>query len=214
MLGGNPRTSTLPVSTDLNFRVKWLQYMECPPSGSARIDSFALVCYLPGPLGTFLDRLRAELVVTCSARSHVTILPPRPLAGPEASAKRQISDFIPERLPFHINLGQVEVFPETKVVYLGLTCGEDHLRNLHDSLNSSALGFAEPFVYHPHVTLAQGLNPDDVQAATELATGRWSEFQHSRSFQVETLTFVQNTTTNRWIDLVEYELGSMAAVRR
>lgn len=188
--------------------------MECPPSGAARIDSFALVCYLPGALGAFLDRLRAELVVSCSARSHVTILPPRPLAGPEQVAKSQISNFIPERLPFHINLGNVDVFPATKVVYLGLTRGEHHLRTLHDALNVSALGFAEPFVYHPHVTLAQGLNPDDVESATELATAKWREFQHSRSFQVETLTFVQNTATNRWIDLGEYELGSLAAVRR
>lgn len=188
--------------------------MECPPSGAERIDSFALVSYLPGALGAFLDRLRAELVLTCSARSHVTILPPRPLAGPESMAKRQIAQFIPECQPFRIDLGRVEVFPETKVIYLGLNCGDDYLRTMHDSLNTSALGLAEPFVYHPHVTLAQGLNLTDVDCATELATARWREFHQARSFQVETLTFVQNTTTNHWLDLVEYELGSLAAVRR
>lgn len=188
--------------------------MECPPSGAGRIDSFALVCYLPGALGAFLDRLRSELVVTCSARSHVTILPPRPLAGPESMAKRQIAERIPECHPFRIDLGKVELFDGTKVVYLGLCCGDKQLRTMHDALNVEALGFPEPFVYHPHVTLAQGLSPDDVAEATELASARWNEFQHSRSFQVETLTFVQNTTTNNWLDLVEYELGSIAAVRR
>ena len=188
--------------------------MDCPPSGAERLNSFALVSYLPGALGAFLDRLRSELVVACSARSHVTILPPRQLPGSETAAKRQIASYIPECPPFPIDLGDVEVFPETKVIYLGLSCGNEHLRSMHDSLNSGSLSFAEPFVYHPHVTLAQGVNPADVDAATELATARWREFQQSRTFQVDTLTFVQNTTTNRWLDLVEYELRSMAAVSR
>ena len=102
----------------------------------------------------------------------------------------------------------------TKVIYLGLNSGDSHLQRMHDSLNAGALSFDEPYVYHPHVTLAQGLEPQDVEPALDLATARWREFEYSRSFQVETLTFVQNTATNRWLDLVEYELGSMAAVRR
>ena len=185
--------------------------MECPPSGAERIDSFALVCYLPGALGAFIDRLRAELVVTCSARSHVTVLPPRKLAGPESLAKCQVAGYLPDCTPFRIDLGRVEVFPETKVVYLGLNCGSDRLRAMHDNLNTSALGFPEPFEYHPHVTLAQGLHVDDVAEATALATARWAEFQQSRSFQVETLTFVQNTTANQWLDLLAFDLGSVAA---
>ncbi len=187
--------------------------MECPPSGAERIDSFALVCYLPGALGAYLDRVRAELVTSCSARSHVTILPPRQLAGPELRARQQIANTIPERTPFRIDLGQVEVFPETKVIYLGLNCGGLQLRGLHDCLNTDALTFCEPFVYHPHVTLAQGLDPLDVEEAAMLAKARWREFQHARAFQVEMLTFVQNTTANQWLDLVEYALGSVAVVR-
>lgn len=188
--------------------------MESSPSGVERIDSFALVCYLPGELGAFLDRLRAELVTACSARSHVTILPPRPLAGPESSAKQQIGNCIPEYQPFRVHLGEVDVFPQTKVIYLGLSLGSDHLRFLHDSLNVNALSFDEPFDYHPHVTLAQGVDPAQVDEATRLAAARWSEFSHSRSFQVEALTFVQNTSVNRWLDLVAYELGSLAPVQK
>jgi len=188
--------------------------MDCPPSGAERIDSFALVCYLPGALGAFLDKLRTELVSTCVARSHVTILPPRQLAASEAHAERQISDRVTDYPPFRVELGEVEIFPATKVIYLGLNDGGPQLQNLHDSLNSRALFFEEPYRYHPHVTLAQECNPDDVEAAAELARARWSEFQALRSFQADTLTFVQNTTSNRWLDLVEYELGSLAAVRR
>lgn len=188
--------------------------MECPPSGAERINSFALVCYLPGALGAFLDALRAELVTTCAARSHVTILPPRALGVPDLLAQRQIADRVPEYPPFRVNLGEVEVFPETKVIYLGLEDGNTQLHSMHDVLNADALVYPEPFVYHPHVTLAQGLDPDHVDEAADLAAARWREFRHSRSFKVETLTFVQNTSANRWLDLAQYELGALAAVRR
>ena len=84
---------------------------------------------------------------------------------------------------------------------------------MHDTLNLNALSFAEPYVYHPHVTLAQGLDPADVEEATKLAKARWKEFQYSRAFEVEMLTFVQNTIANQWLDLVAYELGGVAVVR-
>ena len=188
--------------------------MHCPPSGAERINSFALVCYLPGPLGDFLDRLRTELIPACVARSHVTILPPRQLTATEQSAELQIGKCIPGVRPFRIELADVEVFPMTKVIYLSLQSGGDRLHTLHNTLNVNALGFDEPYVYHPHVTLAQGLAPEHVDAATVLAAARWREFGHSRSFQIETLTFVQNTAENQWVDLVEYELGTVAAVHR
>jgi len=136
------------------------------------------------------------------------------LISPEIQAKEQIAVAVPDYPPFDVDLGKVEIFPVTKVIYLGLNTGNASLHHMHDSLNAEALSFDEPYKYHPHVTLAQELHPDHVDAAFELATARWREFPYSRSFQVETLTFVQNTSTNCWLDLVEYELGSMAAVRR
>jgi hypothetical protein len=54
--------------------------MLCDPSSMDRINMFALVSYVPGRLGEFLDRLREELVTGCKAHSHVTLLPPRPLS--------------------------------------------------------------------------------------------------------------------------------------
>ena len=43
------------------------------------LSQFALVAYIPDPLGRFLDDLRVELTPDCKPRAHVTILPPRPL---------------------------------------------------------------------------------------------------------------------------------------
>ena len=45
------------------------------PALGDRINSYAVVSYIPGALGEFITRLREELVKGCVAQSHVTILP-------------------------------------------------------------------------------------------------------------------------------------------
>ena len=57
--------------------------MNCGPKNDAdRMNLYALVSYIPGALGEFLDRLREELVAGCDPHAHITALPPRPIAGP------------------------------------------------------------------------------------------------------------------------------------
>ncbi len=51
-----------------------------------RPSLYALVIYLPDPLGGFLDDLRLEMVPGCNPHAHVSVLPPRPLpVAPEAA---------------------------------------------------------------------------------------------------------------------------------
>jgi 2'-5' RNA ligase len=184
------------------------------PDPSDRINSFAVVAYLRGPLAEFIDSLRAELVSGCVSHAHVTILPPRPLnAEVEAAAgliTRRVADFA----AFPVEAIGIRVFPVTQVIYADIGAGAQELRNLHRMLNVDELHFDEPFEYHPHLTLAQGLEPEGVDGLYELAGRRWTEFErrHSREFAVGTLTFVQNTGGNRWIDLAEWELRSPAGV--
>jgi 2'-5' RNA ligase len=61
--------------------------------------------------------------------------------------------------PFEITLTGIEVFPLTNVVYLQLGKGADEMYALHAAMNTEALAFKEPFVYHPHITLAQRSAP-------------------------------------------------------
>src|SRR5579862_2419572 len=96
-----------------------------------RINSFAIVSYLPEPLAGFLDRLREELVPNCFLRAHITLLPPRPLLSPE-QAWTEITSLIPRFTPFEIRLSEVEVFPVSDVIYISLGSGSDHLRRIHD----------------------------------------------------------------------------------
>lgn len=177
--------------------------------GAPRINLFALVVYIPDPLAGFLDDLRKELVPECLPRAHVTILPPRPLqAGTDAAmecARTVAGGFA----PFDIATGEVELFPTTDVIYIGIQSGERELREMYRALNQGPLAFREPFPYHPHITLAQGLPPDRVQSLYDLARKRWAAFPHSRRLRAERACFVQSTIACTWVDLLEIRLAGV-----
>src|SRR6202011_4584650 len=104
-------------------------------SGQDQVNAFALVTYVPDPLGKFLDDLRRELVPGCVPHAHVTILPPRPLSGTPQMAIETVRSLISDFAPFEIEAGQVQVFPETDVVYLGIGRGYKDLLHMHRVLN-------------------------------------------------------------------------------
>jgi hypothetical protein len=178
------------------------------PTRRERINSFALVSYVPDPLAAFLDQLRQELVPTCFLRAHVSILPPRPLLIPPEEAWRQICALAPMFPPFDARLTEVGVFPVSDVVHIGVETEYDRFSEMHTVLNRNGLATAEAFPYMPHVTLAQNLQPGEVDAIAETARKRWAAYPHPRGFCLDTITFVQNTEGNNWIDLGQYRLGT------
>ena len=182
--------------------------MASDPRLGERINLFSLVTYLPEPLGSFVDLLRGELVPGCALRAHVTLLPPRPLSQPAEEAGAKIRSKLAEFEPFELRLGHVEIFTMSSVVYLALANGADEMRKLHDDLNAAAAPFAEPFPFHPHVTLAQQISAEQVPDVFEHEHYRWAEFRHKRSFLVDRATFVQAINLYCWVDLEECPLGS------
>lgn len=186
--------------------------MGCRPEAPDGINCFALVTYLPSPLGSFLNALRQELVPGCHLRSHVTILPPRKLESCTAGWA-QLSQQTIDFEPFRIELEAIEVFPATSVIYVSIGRGREELVRMHESLARHSLAFREPFQFHPHVTLAQGLVGDQVTEGVELARRRWASFSGPREFMLDSMTFVQNTVTSDWVDLGELSLGAVGAAR-
>jgi 2'-5' RNA ligase len=185
----------------------WGEMNGCNGVGNA-INSFALISYLPEPLAGFLNSLRCELVPRCQAKTHVTVLPPRPLAaGLPETAWSDLNDILNTFAPFRVELNSIEIFEGTNVIYLSIGAGYRELEEMHTALNRGPLEFDEPFAYHPHVTLAQQLLPEQVDTAIAHARSRWKEFPHSHSFTVDRLTFVQNTEENRWADLAGRKLS-------
>jgi 2'-5' RNA ligase len=171
-----------------------------------RINSYALVTYIPDPLAGFLDRLRQELVPNCFLRAHVTILPPRPLCASPKMTWDFIREMARQFTPFEIALGAVDVFPVSDVIYINITTGSEVLKPMHDALNGNGLRRQEQFQYHPHVTLAQDLKSDEVDELVTVARTRWEECPFAKTFRAEKLYFVQNTRCKEWIDLGECSL--------
>jgi hypothetical protein len=177
------------------------------------LNVYALVIYITGPLGKFLDDLRRELVPHCNPNAHVSVLPPRPLAVDWQVAAEQVRACVSEASPFEIQLGGLQMFPVTNVIYIELARGADELRRMHAMMNTRSLESAEPFQYHPHITLAQELDPDDVDRTHALAHRRWSEYTGPRSFSAVHATFVRNTMGNCWVDLAGFPFNASVPSR-
>jgi hypothetical protein len=186
--------------------------MQCDPFAD-RINSYALVSYIPGRLGDFITELRQDLVASCVARSHVSILPPRPLSVDPDVVSDQIRASLVPFSPFELDMPRIRVFEQTSVIFCEVGAGREELIELHDAMNTGGLSYDEPFEYHPHVTLAQGIDPKALPDVYEMALRRWKESAPSPHVLIETVTFVQNTVNNVWIDLDECELRGLATVR-
>jgi len=177
------------------------------PNGLDRLNSFALVSYIPDPLAGFLDRLRQELVPNCFLRAHVTILPPRPICSTPQKAWQTIRSLAPVFLPFPVRLTEINVFPISDVIYIEIGEGSNELEEMHDRFNRDGLACGEPFPYCPHITLAQNLKPDELDELIHVARRRWKEYPDPATFNVEKIVFVQNNRRKDWLDLGECHLG-------
>src|SRR6476646_5391292 len=90
--------------------------------GSA-INSFSLVAYVPQPLAGFIERLRQEIQPGCTARSHLTFLPPRPLEIPLEQIRTQLEAGLRNQPAFVVELCQVRIFPVSQAVHLSVGAG-------------------------------------------------------------------------------------------
>jgi 2'-5' RNA ligase len=184
--------------------------------GGRSLNQFALVSYIPDPLGAFLDRLRLDLTPHCNPHAHVTVLPPRPIAN---DCDLKILTATLERegrlaLPFEVVLGDIQIFPVTNVIYLGLARGERELHALHENLNAGQLEYDGPFPYHPHITVAQELTQEQAEELAKIARARWQAWEGARRFTVECLSFVQNVAPSMWVDLARIPLAQPVGALR
>lgn len=182
--------------------------------GEGRRNSFAIVAYLPDPLGPFVDSLRKELTPQYRARAHITILPPRALTCPPDSAWQEVRASLRNVPPFQVRLEEIRLFSVSDVIYISIGAGFAELEAVHRQLNQGSCGCREAWLYHPHVTLGQQLDPSQMQASLSVAAERWRAFTGPRSFLVDHLTFVQNTEDDQWVDLADIVLQPEARLSR
>jgi 2'-5' RNA ligase len=169
---------------------------------------YALVTYVRNPVGEFVEQLRQELHPTIAHMpTHLTILPPRELAGSEAAALEFLEEACSHVIPFSVGLGDMEAFlPTTPTVFIQVKRAAYRVRELHDRLCGKGLRCSENWPYIPHVTILKTETNEQANAALTLARQRWAEFSGEREVMVEKLMFVRESD-NRWQDVAPVLLG-------
>jgi len=175
---------------------------------TARPPQYAVVTYVRGALGRFVEGMRRELYPEhAHLAAHITILPPRHLAGGEAEAITALQAAISRISGFEVFLGEVETFfPRTATVFLRVDRFAHKIRDLHDVLTTGALNTTEQWPYMPHMTIVKMPQLEQTQAALTRSKDRWSDYTGPRVVPIEELTFVREGENNQWIDLASFSL--------
>jgi 2'-5' RNA ligase len=169
---------------------------------------YALVTYVRNPVGEFVEQLRRELhPPTAHMAAHLTILPPRELAGTEAAALEFLEAACSHIVPFDVELGDVETFlPTTPTVFIQVKRAAYRMRELHDQLCGRGLCCEENWPYIPHLTILKTETDEQARVASAVARERWALFTGKRQVQVEELMFVREHG-ECWQDVAPLPLG-------
>lgn len=187
--------------------------MGCPLTKDESARLFALIGFVPGALGGYLDRMRQQLVPGCPFKSHVTLLPPRLLSASPGRLSQILSHRLLAIEPFEVSLGEVEVFPATGVVYLGIEEGGEMMRQIHAELAQGEFAFAETYPFHPHVTLAQEFPTPQADELVERARSLWKTWKGQRRFMLDRFSFVQGADLCTWQTVSEHALNRSRHLR-
>jgi 2'-5' RNA ligase len=163
--------------------------------------SFALVSYIPDPLGSFLHGLRQALPGDDNPQPHITILPPRPLKLAVDAASQQAQNILLQFPAFEVELSRVRSFPETNVFYLEVGKGNGLLHDLHDALNAGDLDYTEEFDFRPHLTLSGPVNSAQLPWVRGQAEIAWYSSDHPRQFILDEIVFLwlsPETSDGQW----------------
>jgi len=172
--------------------------------------SFALVAYIPDPLGAFLQSLRHDLPGQENPQVHITVLPPRPLKAPVETASHEAKLTLGGFQPFAVGLYSVKVFRETHILYLDIAEGDSALHKLHGALNSGVLSHEENFEFLPHLTISGAISFDRLGPVKAEATRAWEEYQGEKRFEVgEVVALWQppHGSSEDWNRLWDQKLG-------
>ena len=170
---------------------------------------YALVSYVRGPVGEFVQNLRRELHPALPhLAANLTVLPPRCLQGTEASVLETLEELCTHVDPFEVALGEVETFiPVTPTVFIRVAHAAYRLRDLHDRFNTEAMTSQEQWPYMPHLTIVKMSTEEQAHEAYQAAYKRWAQFEGARYADIKELTFVREEGENCWVDLAGFPLG-------
>ena len=173
-----------------------------------------VIARLPEPLGIHVQAWRRALGDPAAERiaPHLTLVPPQTVAERDLDrAVALVERAAAEAVPFLVELdGAATFLPEAPVAYLVVREGGPALGDLEAALRESPLD-RRTHPFHPHVTLAQDLPPDRIEAAArELAGFR-------AAFPVRELALMREERdperAKAWRPLATVTVGASTAVR-
>lgn len=136
-------------------------------------DLLGIVIAVPEPWSSTIARIRSQGGDAAADKitPHITLLPPTPVEREQRERVLTHLQSVAESFaPFNLQLGGVETFePISPVSFLAVTEGADKCAELAQAINAGPLSFEPRFPYHPHVTLAQDLPPQEQQQISEAA---------------------------------------------
>lgn len=142
-------------------------YEVSPAGSSTPVVGVALP--VPEPWGTHLQRLRVGYGETRAAHipTHITLLPPTPVAAAAVSAlEEHLAGVAGQVPPFEVLLRGTGTFrPVSDVVFVQVAKGVADCERLESGVRSGPVQRDLEFPYHPHVTLAHGLPDRDLDRA-------------------------------------------------
>jgi 2'-5' RNA ligase/8-oxo-dGTP pyrophosphatase MutT (NUDIX family) len=173
-----------------------------------------VIARLPEPLGIHVQAWRRALGDPAASRiaPHLTLAPPQTVAERDLDrAVALVERAAAEAVPFLVELdGAATFLPDSPVAYLVVREGGPALEALEAALQDSPLD-RRTHPFHPHVTVAQDLPPDRIEAAAaELARFR-------AVFPVRDLALMREERDERqgkvWRPLATVPVGASTAVR-
>jgi 2'-5' RNA ligase len=178
-------------------------------------QQYALVAYVRNSVGLFVEKLRREVHPEHGhLPAHVTVLPPRPLAGTEEQALADVSKFAATQAAFDIWMGEVESFvPSTPTIFIRVARAAYRMRELHDAMNAGPLRYDEPWPYMPHLTIAKLDCVPDVQQVIDRVRQQWKQYAGSRIVRIDNLAFVRGSG-HTWFDIARFTLDGRDGKQR
>jgi len=174
------------------------------PAGRTRIG---VAIDIPEPWGARLTQRRAEAGDPQAAYTpaHVTLLGPTEVAGEALPAiERHLEKVAAAQQPFTIHLRGTGTFrPVTEVVFVTLAVGISECELLAEAIaGADDIDRDARFPYHPHVTVAQDVPAEQLDAVFEDLAG------FSVKFDVASFTLFSHGGEGPWRPRRDFPLGA------
>ncbi len=161
---------------------------------------------IPDTYGLELQRWRESFgdPLACSIPTHITLLPPTPVAGPDLDAiEEHLRRIAVAESPFPIRLrGTASFRPVSPVVFVALAEGIGACERLEALVRSGPLGRELAFPYHPHVTVAHHLAEDVLDRAFKELAG------YAAAFPVWGFSLYEHGTDGVWRPQRDFVFGT------